>query len=152
MNCIHTGTALLLLPTDSFNLYAEVIGAQIDQTTGLLSISPSKYASLESLFFHIVNATFEFTRNAQTWPRALNTAIGGSESQIYLVVGDVSVHYSILAELLINAWTMQIGSQRGSGLNFICGMVFLERFYSVFDTSEKRIGFAVTAHTLDQTN
>jgi cathepsin E len=63
----------------------------------------------------------------------LNTAIGGSASSIYLVVAD---------------W----GSNSGQGLDFINGYAFLERFYSVFDTGNKRIGFATTPFTTATTN
>lgn len=45
--------------------------------------------------------------------RALNGLIGGTTGNVYLIVGD-------------------IGSPTGEGLDFINGMAFLERFYSVF--------------------
>jgi hypothetical protein len=66
-------------------------------------------------------------QNAQIWPRALNTAIGGDEDSIYLAVQDLGDNYP--------------------GVNFICGIAFLERFYSVFDTGNSRVGLARTAFT-----
>lgn len=72
--------------------------------------------------------TFEFTANAQAWPRALNTAIGGTNNNVYLIVGD-------------------LGSDSGEGFDFVNGFAFLERFYSVFDTTNKRVGFATTQFT-----
>jgi len=44
--------------------------------------------------------TYEFTPNAQIWPRALNSTLGGNEGQIYLIVAD-------------------LGSSFGTGLDFI---------------------------------
>lgn len=77
--------------------------------------------------------TFELTANAQIWPRSLNTAIGGTTSRVYLIVGD-------------------LGTPSGEGFDFVNGYTFLERFYSVFDTANKRVGFATTANTLATTN
>ncbi|KAI5119244.1 hypothetical protein M0805_008795 [Coniferiporia weirii] len=125
---VDTGTTLVLIASDAFSKYTSATGASEDETTGLLKISTANYASLESLFFKIGGASFELTKNAQTWPRALNTAIGGSSGSIYLVVAD-------------------IGTDSGQGLDFINGYTFLERFYSVFDTSNSRVGFATTSET-----
>lgn len=65
--------------------------------------------------------------------RALNTAIGGNTNSVYLIVGD-------------------IGTRSGSGLDFINGQTFLERFYSVFDTANNRVGIANTPFTRANTN
>ena len=40
-----------------------------------------------------------------------------------------------------------IGTQSGQGLDFIDGLTFLERFYAVFDTGNKRVGLANTENT-----
>lgn len=94
---------------------------------------------------------FEFTPNAQIWPRSvrrlpvcvtcahtchllqLNTAIGGDENLIYLVISDV-------------------GSDSGSGLDFIDGYTFLERFYSVYNTGASSFGIATTEYTYAESN
>ena len=65
--------------------------------------------------------------------RALNTAIGGSADDIYLIIGS-------------------IGTPTGEGLDFINGQTFLERFYAVFDTANNRVGFANTPFTDATTN
>ncbi|KAF9454183.1 aspartic peptidase A1 [Macrolepiota fuliginosa MF-IS2] len=127
------GTTLVLLASDAVSLYQSATGAVLDSTTGLLSITAAQYANLESLFFTTNGVTYELTANAQIWPRALNTAIGGSSGSIYLVVAD-------------------IGSTSGSGLDFINGYTFLERFYSVYDTTNERVGFATTPFTAATTN
>ena len=48
--------------------------------------------------------------------------------------------------------TADLGSDSGEGLDFIDGMTFLERYYSVFDTTNNRVGFATTAYTNATTN
>jgi cathepsin E len=77
--------------------------------------------------------TYAFTPNAQLWPRSLNTLIGGTSGNIYLIVAD-------------------IGTPTGQGLDFINGYTFLERFYTVYDTTGHRVGFATTPYTTATTN
>ena len=71
--------------------------------------------------------------DAQAWPRALNTDIGGIAGAIYLIVND-------------------LGTPSGEGFDFVNGFAFLERFYSVFDTANNRVGFAETQFTGATTN
>ncbi|THH06187.1 hypothetical protein EW145_g4261 [Phellinidium pouzarii] len=130
---VDTGTTLVLLATDAFNTYTSLTKATEDDTTGLLTITTANYANLQSLFFNIGGTSFEFTKNAQTWPRALNTAIGGSAESIFLIVSS-------------------LGASSEEGFSFVNGFTFLERFYSVFDTTNNQVGFATTAHTDDTTN
>ncbi|KZT31528.1 family A1 protease, partial [Sistotremastrum suecicum HHB10207 ss-3] len=128
---VDTGTTLVLLATDAYDQYVSATGATLDQTTGLLTV-PSD-SSLVNLDFLIGGKNFSLTPNAQIWPRALNTDIGGTADAIYLIVGD-------------------LGTDSGEGLDFINGMTFLERFYSVFDTTNNRVGFASTPFTNATTN
>ncbi|TFK89412.1 acid protease [Polyporus arcularius HHB13444] len=128
-----TGTTLTLLATDAFTVYQNLTGAVPDDNTGLLRLTPDQFANLQSLFFTIGDNTFEFTPNAQIWPRALNTLIGGTPDFVYLIVND-------------------LGSLSGEGLDFIDGMTFLERFYYVFDIANSQVGFATTPFTDALTN
>ncbi|KAF8078962.1 aspartic peptidase A1 [Lyophyllum atratum] len=130
---VDTGTTLLLIATDALARYRAATGAVADRNTGLLRITSAQFSRLQSLFFTINGVTFEFTANAQLWPRALNTAIGGTPNNIYLIVGD-------------------IGTPSGQGFDFVNGYAFLERFYSVFDTTNRRVGFATTANTRSTVN
>ncbi|KAI0786915.1 aspartic proteinase [Abortiporus biennis] len=130
---MDTGTTLLMIATDAFQAYQTATGAVPDSNTGLLTVTADQFASLESLFFTIGDTTFEFTPNAQLWPRALNTAIGGTTDGLYLIVND-------------------IGSASGEGLDFIDGLAFLERFYTVYDTAGSRFGIATTSFTDAETN
>ncbi|TCD63444.1 hypothetical protein EIP91_005385 [Steccherinum ochraceum] len=128
-----TGTTLLLLATDALATYQQLTGAVLDENVGLLKITPDQFSNLQSLFFTIGSETYEFTPNAQIWPRALNSAVGGDDSSIYLIVSD-------------------IGTPTGEGMDFINGMVWLERFYTVYDTLGSRFGVAKTAGTYATTN
>ncbi|KAI0642333.1 aspartic proteinase from Irpex Lacteus [Trametes meyenii] len=130
---VDTGTTLILIATDALEVYTSATGAVFDQTTGLLRLTPAQFANLKSLFFTIGGVVFEFTANAQIWPRVLNAEIGGSADYIYLILGD-------------------IGTPSGSGLDVINGMTFIERFYTVFDTQNNRVGIANTPFTRATTN
>lgn len=63
----------------------------------------------------------------------LNSAIGGNPNDIYLIVGD-------------------IGTPSGSGLDFINGFVFLERFYTVYDSGTPSFSIGETSFTFAVTN
>ncbi|KAG2069599.1 acid protease [Suillus decipiens] len=130
---VDTGTTLVLIASDAFSTYQTATGAVMDDTTGLLKITSSQYAKLQNLTFEIGGKAYDLTPNAQIWPRSLNTVIGGSSDSIYLIVSD-------------------IGSSSGSGLDFINGYAFLQRYYSVFDTTNNQVGFATTLHTDDTSN
>ena len=116
----------------AFNKYVNATGGVLDNSTNLLRITNAQYESLQPLNFVIDGDTFELTPNAQIWPRALNIAIHGDEDAIYLAVGDLGNKFP--------------------GADFICGMAFLERYYSVFDSGNRRVGFARTPFTNATTN
>ncbi|KZO98042.1 aspartic proteinase [Calocera viscosa TUFC12733] len=128
---VDTGTTLLYLPENTYNSYVSATGATVDENTGLLTVGSE--SDLESLYFTIGGTEFELTANAQIWPRDLNTLIGGNADDIYLVVAST-------------------GDDEGTGLDFINGYVFLERFYSVFDSTNNQVGFATTSYTDATTN
>ncbi|KAJ6507706.1 acid protease [Mycena vitilis] len=130
---VDTGTTLLLLATDAFQAYQQATGATADQTTGLLTITDDQFSNLQSLFFKIGDQTLELTADAQIWPRALNSTLGGEDGKIYLITAD-------------------LGNNSGSGLDFIDGFGFLQRFYSVYDTTNSQVGFATTEFTTATTN
>ncbi|KAI1796356.1 acid protease [Ganoderma leucocontextum] len=125
---VDTGTTLVLLATDAFEAYKNATGAVLDDATGLLKITNDQYANLQSLFFTRSSTTYEFVPNAQIWPRSLNTAIGGDADSIYLVVAD-------------------LGSPSGSGLDFINGYAWLERFYTAYNGMSSQLGIATTKYT-----
>ncbi|KAI0348262.1 aspartic peptidase A1 [Trametopsis cervina] len=130
---VDTGTTLTLISSDAFTRYQRATGAVADRNTGLLRLTTAQFANLQSLFFTINGQTFELTANAQIWPRNLNADIGGTAGNVYLIVNS-------------------IGTPTGEGLDFINGLTFLERFYSVFDTTNKRVGLATTPFTTATSN
>ncbi|KIM73461.1 hypothetical protein PILCRDRAFT_829133 [Piloderma croceum F 1598] len=130
---VDTGTTLTLIASDAFATYQKATGGVPDSATGLLKITSAQYSALRDLHFKVGPRTFSLTPNAQIWPRALNTFIGGTADSIYLIVAD-------------------IGTPSGQGLDFINGYTFLERFYSVYDTANKRVGLAATCQTDAWTN
>ncbi|KAH9885230.1 aspartic proteinase from Irpex Lacteus [Cubamyces lactineus] len=125
---LDTGTTFTLIPSDAFAIYQNATGAVMDNSTNMLSILVDEYDKLQSLFFTIGETVFEFPPNAQIWPRALNTAIGGTTDKLYLIIGDGGVFTP-------------------TGINFVNGMTFLERFYAVFNSTDNTIGLANTAYT-----
>ncbi|TCD68313.1 hypothetical protein EIP91_011172 [Steccherinum ochraceum] len=130
---VDTATTLTLIASDAFAKYQQLTGGIPNANTGLLQISSAQFSALKSLFFTINNVDYEFTADAQIWPRALNAAINGQPGDIFLIVGD-------------------IGTNSGSGLDVINGFTFLERFYSVYDTANKKVGLANTQFTRATSN
>jgi len=129
---VDTGTTLLLLEENAFNAYIDAVGGKEDEATGLFTITSAQFDALEDLVFTIGGTEFSLTPNAQIWPRSLNTDIGGTADGIYLVASN-------------------LGAEE-EGFNFVNGYVFLERFYSVFDTTNNQVGFATTPFTTATTN
>lgn len=129
-----TGTTLILIATDAYKKYLVATGATFDSATGLLTITLAEYNNLQNLVFTTPDGVhYTLIPNAQIWPRSLNANIGGTPGSIYLIIGD-------------------IGSNSGQGLDFINGFAFLQRFYSVYDTGNRRVGLATTPFTTSTAN
>ncbi|KAJ3554986.1 hypothetical protein NM688_g2824 [Phlebia brevispora] len=130
---VDSGTTFIYIATDAYEKYQAATGATLDQTTGLLTITDDQYNNLADLLFEIGGTAFTLTPNAQIWPRSLNSAINGDADSIYLVVRD-------------------IGTPTGSGLDFINGQPFLERFYTVYDSIWPSVAFMYTPLTYANIN
>jgi len=85
------------------------------------------------LNFLLSQNTYSLTANAQIWPRTLNGLIQGSNNYIYLVIETIDRADAVY-------------------FNFILGYTFLERFYTAYDTTNRRIGIAPTPWTTATTN
>jgi hypothetical protein len=81
-------------------------GGVFDETTGLLEITKGQYSALKPLRFEIGSNTYVFSANAQIWPRAFNSQIGGKTESIYLIVAD-------------------LGDNTQVGFQYVLGMAFL---------------------------
>jgi len=125
---LDTATTLITIATDAFKKYQSATGGVLDKDTGLLTITSAQFSDLKSIFITVSDTRFELTANAQIWPRSLNSNIGGTAGSIYLIFHDS-------------------GENSGSGLDFIYGQCFLERFYTVYDTANARVGIATTPFT-----
>ncbi|THU80941.1 acid protease [Dendrothele bispora CBS 962.96] len=130
---VDTGTTLMLIASDAFQAYQKATGGQMDQSTGLLVFTEEQFNNLKPLNFVIGGQTFSMTPNAQIWPRNMNSTLGGDSNKIYSIVAD-------------------LGNNSGTGLDFINGFAFLQRFYSVYDTTNNRVGIAETEFTNAETN
>ncbi|KAI0816817.1 aspartic peptidase A1 [Trametes gibbosa] len=146
---VDTGSTSILIASDTFQRYMHVTGAMLNYTTGLLRITPAELARLQILFFHINGVSTRRLRvctqrpdlpntSPQSYPmrlliRALNAAVGGDPNIIYLVVGD-------------------IGTPSGDGFDFMEGKTWLEHFYTVFDTNNRRFGIVNTPSTASTIN
>ncbi|KAG2362629.1 aspartic peptidase A1 [Suillus spraguei] len=118
---VDCGTTFLYLAIGAYDKYKDATGGVVNPANGLLQISLDQYNALRDLNFHIGSYVYRLIPNAQIWPRSLNERIAGGEDEIYLVVKAL---------------------ETGAGYDFIIGYVFLQRFYTVFDSGRKQVGFA----------
>ncbi|KIK55674.1 hypothetical protein GYMLUDRAFT_248487 [Collybiopsis luxurians FD-317 M1] len=130
---VDTGTTLILFEETAYNPYVKATGAVLDSATGLLRVTTAQFNALQNLNFNIGGTIFSLTPNAQIFPRSLNIAIGGNANNIYLIVGN-------------------LGPEGEEPFNFVNGYAFLERFYSVYNTTNNRAGIATTPFTNSNTN
>ncbi|CUA76459.1 Polyporopepsin [Rhizoctonia solani] len=121
-----TGTTLILITEQAFRAYAGSIpGSRIDPTSELLEIPEASLNRMKSFYFVINGRSYELTPDAQIWPRRLNRFMKGKQG----------AYYSVISSL--NGSDGQIG--------FVMGYVFMQRFYTAYDTLNSRIGFAVAS-------
>ncbi|KAG2073306.1 aspartic proteinase [Suillus decipiens] len=131
---VDSGFSLIGIATEAFVLYKAATGGEYHEATELLVISDHQYNALQDLKFNIHGETYTLTRNSQIWPRSLNTMIHGEVGSIYLIVTD-------------------LGKGIGEGYyDFVNGYVFMQCFYTVFDTTNHQVGFATTLYTDADTN
>ncbi|KAG2354219.1 aspartic peptidase domain-containing protein [Suillus spraguei] len=131
---IDTGSSFIYITPDAYGRYRAATGATIDQPTGLLRITPDQYNALKDLKFYIGKGVFSLIPNAQIWPRSLNYKTPGAENDgIYLIIKG-------------------LGTSTGTGFDFIIGYTFMQRFYTILDRDNRKVGFALTSFTYATTN
>ncbi|KAL7922896.1 aspartic peptidase domain-containing protein [Trichoderma austrokoningii] len=113
---VDTGTTLIYIPTKAYNKFLSAAGGQADQS-GLTAFS-SKPTSNFNIKFG--SSTFSLTPAQYLVPTAQYDALGLEQGQFYAYFADGG----------------------SSGVDTIIGQKFLENYYSVFDTTNSRIGFA----------
>ncbi|EPQ59943.1 acid protease [Gloeophyllum trabeum ATCC 11539] len=122
---LDTGTTLILLAT----------GNSHEQRYGNRRLMPEPLSDALNAHTNATGATYDETTGLYTLTASQYASleslyfningIGRTADNIYLIVGDM-------------------GSTSGTGLGFINGFAFLERYYTVFDTAGQRIGLATT--------
>jgi len=126
---VDTGTTLVYFATNYFNKYLALIpSGVIDSSSGLVRFPKSSLSSVPNLALTIGSVTYNYNKYAQLVEQGLYATFGLSSTYYY-------------------SWVNDLGSNSGEGLDFIIGQKFLERFYSVFDTTNNRVGFATTANS-----
>ncbi|KAF9370476.1 hypothetical protein CPC16_003688 [Podila verticillata] len=120
---VDTGTTLILLSDHATNtLYKQIPGATLDSNTTLYIIPPAEVPKLKDITFNIGRKVFKLTPAQYLVP----------QNQVVSIGGNVGTTYS---------WIASLGNN-DPGLAFILGQKFLENFYSVYDTTHKRVGLA----------
>jgi hypothetical protein len=117
---VDTGTTLIYIPTSAYNKFLSASGGKTDSSSGLAAFSTKPTANFSIKFG---STTFTLTPDQYLVPTAQYSYYGLSAGTYY-------------------AWIDDGGS---SGVDTIIGQKFLENYYSVFDTTNSRIGFAPNA-------
>ncbi|KAF9996750.1 hypothetical protein BGZ80_009387 [Entomortierella chlamydospora] len=123
---VDTGTTLILLSDSSVKaLYKNIRGAALDNNSGLYTIPSSQVSKLNNITFTIGGTDFTLTPAQYLVPDNQVANQGGVSGTAY-------------------SWIGSLGSNE-SGLAFILGQKFLENYYSVYDTTNNRVGLAPLA-------
>ncbi|TGO20589.1 hypothetical protein BPAE_0283g00010 [Botrytis paeoniae] len=117
---VDTGTTLIYIPTAAYNKFLTAAGGKTDSSSGLAVFTTKPTANFSIKFG---TTTYTLTPAQYLVPTAQYSVYGLSSSKYY-------------------AWINDGGA---SGVNTIIGQKFLEQYYSVFDTTNSRIGFATAA-------
>ncbi|KIJ98997.1 hypothetical protein K443DRAFT_133220 [Laccaria amethystina LaAM-08-1] len=141
-----TSTSILsstagIVDTERARLYSDLCFWNTRTTLVLIATDGfNKYTKATAAVFDSATGLLRITSaiaEPQVLPRSLNSAMGGAAGNIYLIIGDLCDEWLAIA---------------AHGLDFINGYAFLERFYSVYDTANNRVGFATTPFTTAITN
>jgi len=117
---VDTGTTLIYIPTTAYNKFLSATGGKTDPNSGLAIFSTKPSSNFNIKFG---STTYTLTPAQYLVPTAQYTYFGLTSGKYY-------------------AWINDGGSD---GLSVIIGQKFLENYYSVFDTTNSRIGFATRA-------
>ncbi|KAL7911456.1 putative aspartic protease [Trichoderma velutinum] len=117
---VDTGTTLIYIPTKAYNAFLSAAGGKTDSSSGLAVFSKAPTSNFAIKFG---STTYTLTPAQYLVPTSQYSFYGLSSGKYY-------------------AWINDGGS---SGVNTIIGQKFLENYYSVFDTTNARIGFATAA-------
>jgi len=114
---VDTGTTLIYIPTSAYNKFLSDASGTTDSSSGLASFTTEPTSNFGIKFG---STTYTLTPSQYLVPTAQYSYYGLTSGTYY-------------------SWISDGGS---SGVNTIIGQKFLENYYSVFDTTNSRIGFA----------
>jgi len=114
---VDTGTTLIIIPTAAYNAFSSATGGSTDSNSGLISFTKKPTANFAIKFG---STSYTLTPSQFLVPQAQYSNFGLTSGKYY-------------------GWFADGGD---SGVNTIIGQKFLENYYSVFDTTSSRIGFA----------
>lgn len=117
---VDTGTTLIYIPTSAYNAFLSAAGGTSDSSSGLAAFTRKPTQNFNIKFG---STTYSLTPDQYLIPQAQYSNFGVSSGKYY-------------------SWITDGGN---SGVNTIIGQKFLENYYSVFDTTNQRIGFATRA-------
>ncbi|OAA70777.1 Peptidase aspartic [Akanthomyces lecanii RCEF 1005] len=117
---VDTGTTLIYIPSAAYSKFLSASGGKNDASSGLASFTKKPTANFS---IKLGSSTFTLTPAQYLVPQAQYSFFGLSSGKYY-------------------AWINDGGS---GGVNTIIGQKFLENYYSVYDTTNARIGFAKAA-------
>ncbi|TGO57000.1 hypothetical protein BOTNAR_0211g00060 [Botryotinia narcissicola] len=117
---VDTGTTLIYIPTAAYNKFLTATGGRTESASGLAVFTTKPTANFSIKFG---TTTYTLTPAQYLVPTPQYSTFGLTSGKYY-------------------AW---INDGRSSGVNTIIGQKFLEQYYSVFDTTNSRIGFATAA-------
>ncbi|KAG6330475.1 hypothetical protein ID866_8616 [Astraeus odoratus] len=123
---VDTGSHRIKIVSDAFLAYLSATGSTLD-SDGWPTLTQEQYNNVRTLSFVIGGHSYDLSPNAQIYPRSLYG------ETIFLVVHD------------------QLRSS-GSGVDFTHGYPFVQRYYTVFNTSSAQIGFAKHTFTDSTSN
>ncbi|KAF7981561.1 hypothetical protein HWV62_33173 [Athelia sp. TMB] len=117
---VDTGTTLIYIPSTAYTKFLTASGGKTDSSTGLAIYKTEPTANFS---FTIGGTVLSLTPAEYLIPKAQYTVWGLTGSSYY-------------------SWISSGGS---SGVDFIIGQKFIENYYTVFDTTNARVGFAAHA-------
>lgn len=117
---VDTGTTLIYIPSAAYSKFLSASGGKTDASSGLAAFAKKPTANFG---IKLGSTTFALTPDQYLVPQAQYGVFGLSSGKYY-------------------AWITNGGT---GGVNTIIGQKFLENYYSVYDTTNARIGFAKAA-------
>ncbi|KAF4341615.1 aspartic ase precursor [Fusarium beomiforme] len=117
---VDTGTTLIYIATSAFNAFLSASGGKVDSASGLASFTTKPTANFGIKFG---STTFTLSPAQYLVPTSQYSNFGLASGKYY-------------------SWINDGGNQ---GVDTIIGQKFLENYYSVYDTTNSRIGFATAA-------